>query len=181
MITIISGTDRKDSMTLKVSKIVETSYREQGVDCQICDLAQLPPGLFRPEHYGQPPPEFRPFQDMILDTQGILVVLPEYNGGMPGALKYFIDPLKFPESLQDMPCCFVGVAAGRFGALRPIEQVEMVFQYRQAHLYGKRAMFMNVEEKLNSQGTAITDEETAQILRETLQGFAQFVQKLSGP
>ncbi|RLE20696.1 MAG: NADPH-dependent oxidoreductase, partial [Acidobacteria bacterium] len=30
-------------------------------------------------------------QEAILETDGILTIVPEYNGSYPGALKYFID------------------------------------------------------------------------------------------
>jgi chromate reductase, NAD(P)H dehydrogenase (quinone) len=31
--------------------------------------------------------------------------------------------LKFPETFEKRPVCFVGVAAGIWGALRPVEQL----------------------------------------------------------
>ena len=180
MLTIISGTNRQHSMTRKVASIVHGYYQEWKVAAQICDLAQLPRGLFVAESYGRPPLEFSPFQEMILNTDGLVVVVPEYNGGIPGVLKYFIDLLQFPQSLRDKPACFVGVAAGVFGALRPIEQLAMVLQYRQAHLYGKRAMFMNVEKKLSADGRRVTCEFSREILEDTLRGFGEFARKLAG-
>ena len=181
MITILSGTNREHSMTLKIATIIHGFYQSRKIPSQICDLGQLPGGLFEPHHYGNPPPEFLPFQDMILEAAGLMVVIPEYNGGMPGVLKYFIDLLKFPESLRGQPAAFVGVAAGQFGAMRPIEQLEMVFQYRQAHLYGKRVMFMNVAEKLDTEGVKVKDNFTRGLLEEMLQGFSDFVRRLKGP
>jgi len=71
-------------------------------------------------------------------ADGIVTVVPEYNGSFPGVLKYFIDMLRFPESLYGIPAAFVGIAAGEWGALRAVEQMEMVFQYRHAHLFGRR-------------------------------------------
>ena len=85
------------------------------------DLATLPPEIFSPASYAEKPKAFRPFSDAILQSSGVVVVSPEYNGGIPGVLKYFIDMLKFPESFTDRPVCFVGLAAGMWGALRPIE------------------------------------------------------------
>ena len=43
------------------------------------------------------------------------MVAPEYNGSIPGALKYFIDLLPFPEAFEDRPVAFVGIASGRVG------------------------------------------------------------------
>jgi len=58
----------------------------------------------------------------VLMAAGLHVVLPEYNGSYPGVLKYFIDMLKFPESFENKPAAFVGVANGQWGALRAVEQ-----------------------------------------------------------
>ncbi|MCW5829624.1 MAG: NAD(P)H-dependent oxidoreductase [Deltaproteobacteria bacterium] len=178
MITILSGTNRPGSNTLKVASIGMAFYRDSKVDAQLLDLAKLPAGIFSPEHYGKPPAEFQPFQKMILETDGILVVTPEYNGGFPGALKYFIDLLKFPDSLVGKPAAFIGVAAGRFGALRPIEQLEMIFQYREAHIYGKRVLLPAVESKLSADGTAIADESIRERFEQMLLGFGEFCRRL---
>lgn len=178
MITIISGTNRKNSNTLKISEIIKSKYEEMKVPTQLCNLLELPENLFVPDHYWNTPDSFAPFQKMISETDGILVVVPEYNGSFPGALKYFIDLLKFPESLQNIPAGFIGVSAGVFGALRPIEQLEMVFQYRNAHIFGKRTFIPGVEKKLAEDGKSFTDDYINKKLDETLTGFHAFVEKL---
>ena len=50
-------------------------------------------------------------------------------------LKYFIDMLKFPGSFDRKPVCFVGVADGVWGALRPVEQLQQVFGYRHSVMF----------------------------------------------
>ena len=127
MITLIVGTNRPGSNTRKVARHVEEIYAELKVPLHVLDLAQLPPDIFSPSSYAEKPASFRPFADAILKSSGLVVVTPEYNGGMPGVLKYFIDMLKFPESFEKRPVCFIGVAAGIWGALRPIEQLQAIF------------------------------------------------------
>ncbi len=179
MITVISGTDRPNSMTRRVSQLVLERLQQAGEQTQLVDLTELPANLYNGQHYFNAPPEFKPFQDAILNTDGVITVTPEYNGSFPGALKYFIDMLKFPDSLRGMPSCFVGVAAGRFGALRPIEQLEMIYQYREAHLFGKRVMFPDVENKISADFKTITDDFVAELFESTISGFIDFVKKLS--
>ena len=71
-------------------------------------------------------------QNRVLDAAGLHVVTPEYNGSFPGVLKYFIDMLKFPESFDRKPVAFLGEAAGTWGGLRSVEQLQMIFGYRNA-------------------------------------------------
>jgi chromate reductase len=174
MITLIIGTNRPGSNTRKVAKHVEEIYAGLKVPLQVLDLAQLPPEIFSPSSYGQKPASFQPFADTILKSSGLVVVTPEYNGGMPGVLKYFIDMLKFPESFDRRPVCFVGVAAGIWGALRPVEQLQAIFGYRNAHLYPERVFLPQVNSLLNESGrlidTAILDRLKAQA-----EGFTKFV------
>jgi len=126
MITLLVGTNRPGSNTRKVAKHVEESYAELKVPLRVLDLALLPPEIFSPNSYGEKPKAFEDFSEAILQAEGLHVLTPEYNGGMPGVLKYFIDMLKFPESFEKRPVCFVGVAAGVWGGLRPGGQLQQI-------------------------------------------------------
>src|SRR5881394_3854606 len=112
MITLVVGTNRPGSRARAVSKHVEEIYRELGVQLTTLDLANLPPEIFNTDSYELQPASFAPFQQAITACHGLVVVTPEYNGGMPGILKYFIDMLEFPVSFDRRPICFVGVAKG---------------------------------------------------------------------
>jgi len=98
MITLIVGTNRPGSNTRKIAAQLEEIYAGLKVPLRVLDLAQLPPEIFSPVSYAEKPKSFHPFADAVLQSDGLHVVTPEYNGGMPGILKYFIDMLKFPES-----------------------------------------------------------------------------------
>jgi NAD(P)H-dependent FMN reductase len=153
VLTLIVGTNRPGSNTSKVAKIVERIYLKLGVPLRVLDLARMPQEIFNPASYEEKPPAFAPFSDGILQSTGLIVVTPEYNGGMPGVLKYFIDMLKFPESFERRPVCFVGVAAGMWGALRPIEQLQAIFGYRNAFLYPERVFLPRINDLLEDDGT----------------------------
>ena len=138
MIAVISGTNRPGATTRRVAELCRRLLAAEGCEVRLLDLAELPAELFDPSSYAAKPAAFAPFQDAILEACGVLVVVPEYDGSYPGVLKYFLDMLRFPDSLYEKPAAFVGLAAGRWGALRAVEQLEMVFQYRHAHLFGRR-------------------------------------------
>src|ERR1700689_1777919 len=134
-VLIISGTNRPGSNPRIVAKLVEGHYQSQNLPSEFLDLLDLPIEVFEPTVYAKKPPSVVAIQRRIFDCPGIHIVTPEYNGSFPGILKYFIDLLKFPESFDRKPVAFVGVAAGAFGGLRPVEQLQMVFSYRNAHIY----------------------------------------------
>ena len=179
MITIIAGTNRPGSNTLKVTRFVESIYASTRVPHRVLDLAQLPAEIFSPASYSQKPASFQPFLESVLTSSGLVVVTPEYNGGIPGILKYFIDMLKFPESFIDRPVCFVGLAAGIWGALRPVEQLQQIFGYRNAFVYPQRVFLPGVDDLLGADGR-IKDPEIVERLEAQAAGFVSFVEKLRG-
>jgi NAD(P)H-dependent FMN reductase len=179
MITLIVGTNRPGSNTRKVARHVEELYAERKIPLRVMDLAQLPPEIFAPTSYAAKPPAFQPFAEAVLQAAGLHVVTPEYNGGMPGVLKYFIDMLKFPESFERRPVCFTGLAAGIWGALRPVEQLQGIFGYRNAYVYPGRVFLPQIDSLLDEAGR-LKDPELLERLRAQVEGFAQFVERFRG-
>ena len=176
---VISGTDRNDSNTLRVSLVIQKIYKELGEDVEVIDLRDVKPHLHTGPHYGNAPQpeELTIFTQKILKSDGLIVVTPEYNGSMPGVLKYFIDHLKFPESFEYRPVCFVGLGA-MFGGLRPVEHLQQVFGYRNAFIYPVRVFMMNVWNSLKN--GEIQDVPLRTLLVDQAKGFQAFTRALSG-
>ena len=176
MVAIIAGTNRPDSNTRKVAGQIQEIYSSVGAETKLLNLAKLPPEIFHPGSYENKPESFGEFTETVLSSQGLVVVTPEYNGGMPGILKYFIDMLPFPESFENRPVCFVGIAAGMWGALRPVEQLQAVFGYRNAHIFPGRVFVHGVFELIGDDGK-INDEDLVARLTKQANGFTEFVSR----
>ena len=177
--TLIVGTNRPGSNTRKVAAQVEQIYAGLKVPLKVVDLAQLPPEIFSPSSYAEKPAAFKPFADAVLQAEGLVIVTPEYNGSVPGILKYFIDMLKFPESFEKRPVCFIGLAAGIWGALRPVEQLQMIFGYRNAYLFPERVFMPRIYDLLDETGK-LNDPEIVKRLQGQAAGFVEFVEKNRG-
>jgi NAD(P)H-dependent FMN reductase len=173
MITVISGTNRPNSKTRKIAVLVQEMLTEEGEEVALIDLANLPAEIFADSSYASKPESFEAFQNAVFESDGLLTVVPEYNGSFPGVLKYFIDMLRFPESLYETPAAFVGISSGRWGGLRAVEHLEMVFQYRHAHLFGRRCFIPRVGNALDASGQ-LTDPDIADRLRTTVLDFVGF-------
>ena len=113
----------------------------------------------------------------MVAADGLHIVTPEYNGGMPGALKLFIDHLPFPQSFERRPVCFTGVAAGRWGALRPIEQLQGVFGYRNAYQLPDRVFITGAHRVLDESGWP-NDDFLSKKLAAQIEHFVAFCQAL---
>lgn len=178
MITVISGTNREGSQSLKLAGKLAELYSEITPNVNLLDLAKLPATAFLPSAYKDKPAELNEhFIQPVLDSSGLVVVVPEYNGSFPGVLKLFIDLLPFPESFECRPVAFVGLAAGQYGALRAVEQLQQVFGYRNAFNFNQR-VFIPASYKLFSNDGAIADADLAQRLRKQAEHFVRFTQQI---
>ena len=177
MLTVIAGTNRPRSRTLPIARAVREILVGLGEEVAFLDLAELPRDLIVGTSYTVKPRGFAEFQEAVLAARGVVTVVPEYNGSFPGILKYFIDMLRFPESLYEKPAAFVGISTGKWGAVRAVEQLEMVFQYRQAHLYGRRVFIPEVKGMIDGAGLLV-DPELAGRLDRMLAGFVTFCRRL---
>lgn len=175
-ILVISGTNRPGSYCLRVAKRAAEHYAQLGVPHSLFSLLELPQSIFLPESYAKKPPEFAPIQRRILGAAGLHLIVPEYNGGFPGVLKLFIDHLKFPDSFEHKPVCFTGEANGMWGAFRPLEQIQMIFGYRNAYTFPHRVFIPHVQSQFDAEGRLA--EAYDQRLREQAVKFPEFVRKL---
>jgi NAD(P)H-dependent FMN reductase len=152
-ITVISGTNRAGSVTRALSGHIAAIHEQLGAQVSLLDLGDLPPAIFTPAAYAEKPADFvHAFTDPVLRSDGLVVVTPEYNGSFPGVLKLFIDHLPFPEAFDNRPVSFVGIAAGQFGALRPVEHLQQIFGYRNAHVYPRRVFIAYAGKALGADG-----------------------------
>lgn len=173
-IVVLPGTNRAGSFSGRVAGAVAERYRaHDGVDVQLLDLGQLPSGLLDPGSYATKPDGWQPFADAVLAADGLHVVTPEYNGGFPGVLKLFIDHLPFPAAFDKRPVCFTGVANGRFGALRPVEQLQGIFGYRNAFQFPERVFIPGVRQSVDEAGWP-TDDFVGGLLQSQVDGFVAF-------
>lgn len=178
MIVVIAGTNRAGSNTRKIADQAVADHRSLGGEVELLDLAGMQRDCFSPGAYGEKPTAFtEEFVEPVLASDGLVVVTPEYNGSFPGALKLFIDLLPFPDAFDGRPVSFIGLSAGAAGAVRPVEQLQMVFAYRNAYLFNRRVFLPRVSSLLNEEGK-VADEDLSRRLFAQAEGFEAFVSGL---
>ncbi|NGP75587.1 NAD(P)H-dependent oxidoreductase [Balneolaceae bacterium YR4-1] len=174
---IISGTDRPNSNSLRIARYLQGEYRKHGVDADIVNLQDFPTSAVEGGRYADKPEEVEAFIQPVLESDAIVIVCPEYNGGYPGILKLFIDYLPFPESLNKKPISFIGHANGAFGGLRAVEQLQHVVGYRNAHVFPERVFIPRIGKNFDDK-EGITDPFQQDLLQEQIKNFIGFVENL---
>lgn len=152
MITIISGTNRPVSNTLKVAKYYQKQLAEKGLETELLDLQDLPENFINQDLYGKRSSAFETIQDLITKTTKFLFIIPEYNGSYPGILKVFIDACAFPESFYDKKACLVGISSGKYGNIRGVEHFNGVCAYLHLNVMPLRLHIPDVKTELDENG-----------------------------
>lgn len=119
----IVGSLRKESLTLKVAEAV-AALGPEGMTIEIT-RSDLP--LYDGDRDGdESPADVVGLRERVAGADGLLVLTPEYNYGVPGPLKNTLDWLSRPayrSVLRDKPATTVGVSPGPSGATRAVSQV----------------------------------------------------------
>lgn len=172
---IISGTDRPNSNALKVSEYVKTLYQKAGAEVEVISLEDFPLEEVVGGRYGKKLPAVEKFREPIIQADGLIFVIPEYNGSFPGILKMFVDYLPFPKAFEKMPMAFIGEANGAFGAMRSVEQFQMIANYRNALQFPERVFIPRVKEEF-VEGEGLKDPFKQNLLNSQVQNFMKFVE-----
>lgn len=173
MVTIISGTNRPGSNTLKVAKYYQKMLAQKGLQTNILSLEQLPDQLISSDLYGKRSPEFQAIQEMVASTEKFLFIIPEYNGSFPGVLKTFIDACNFPESFYDKKACLVGISSGKYGNIRGIDHFGGVCSYLHLHVMPLRIHISAIKHELD-ENNDFFKEDTLKFTGQQIDKFVAF-------
>lgn len=150
MVQIISGTDRPGSRTLQVTNFIVGLYNELKVPCELMDMAKLDlADAAGGDYYKGARGTFKTYVDKINAADGVVFVIPEYNGSFPGILKLFIDYWEYPRTFENRPMAFIGLGT-RWGGLRPVEHLQQVVGYRNAFVFPHRLFITNVKDNFQN-------------------------------
>jgi len=169
MLTIISGTNRKDSFTKRVSLQYRDFLAASGVESNLVALDEI--DIMDMINRG---PAFKRLQEEVLvPTQKFIFILPEYNGTFPGILKLMIDCCDPRACYWHKKVLLTGVASGRAGNLRGMDHLSSSFLYNKMLVHPNRLPLSVVDKLLDPEGR-FHDEGTIRAIGIQLQEFIEF-------
>jgi chromate reductase, NAD(P)H dehydrogenase (quinone) len=124
------------------------------------------------------PPAVRTLKDRILAADGLLLVTPEYNGGVPGVFKNAVDWLSrptpgLPDVFKDRAVAVIGASPGGFGSLlAQTHWLPVLRALGTRHYSGGRLALSRAQAAFNADGR-LQDEGQQRQLVEFLQGFVR--------
>mgnify|MGYP001345103178 CR=1 FL=1 len=173
MITIISATNRKESLTYKIATSYSSLLNDLNIENQIMDLCDLPSDFMFSNFYGASTEVFKNIVEKYIQrAEKFVVVSPEYHGSYPGIFKAFIDCIG-NEGVKEKKVALVGVSTGRAGNLRGLDHLSALFNHLRAEVYSSKPK-LSVVHKLFNEQDVLDDSDTLKLIQNQINGFLTF-------
>jgi chromate reductase len=121
------------------------------------------------------PPAVAELNRLMAETDGLLLVTPEYNNGIPGVFKNAIDWMSRGEGLalfKGKPVAVLGASPGNFGTAQAQTHWHQVLRTLQTRPYWESRLMVSKARDLFDADGNLTDDKTRQRLTEFVAGFA---------
>ena len=119
--------------------------------------------------------------DAIRAADGVIIVSPEYNYGVPGGLKNAVDwvsRLK-DQPFKDMPVALQSVAGGPLGGGRVQYQWRQVLVFLEALAFLRPEVFIGMAaQKFDEKTLEFKDEAGINFIKQQLAGFEKFIRRV---
>lgn len=132
-VLVIEGTVRDGRKSIHPARYVTELFQEDGHEAELFDMRKYDIPLLRKRRFkaSDPHPDIETFGQKVEAADTIVIVTPEYNHSIPGALKNLLDHL-YPE-YENKPFAYVTVSAGGFGGVRALSHLHDVTLEFNAH------------------------------------------------
>ena len=166
MITIISGTNRKDNVSKKVALEYQRLLGEKLFESTLLLLDEVNMSV-RNDEFIQIEAEF------LKPAEKFIIISPEYNGSYPGILKLMIDNTDVPKVWWHKKVLLTGVSTGRAGNLRGMEHLTGSLLHMKMLVHPNR-LPISVVDKLMDSNNRFTDLRTLAAVNLQIDEFLNF-------
>jgi chromate reductase len=179
-IAVIVGSLRAGSLNRRTAEAL-ARLAPEGLALEIVEIGDLP--LYNQDFDDDPPQQWRAFRDRIRGFDGVLFVTPEYNRGLPAALKNAVDVGSRPYGHSvwaGKPAGVVSVSPGGLGGFGANHQLRQslvfldmpVLQQPEAYFGGAGSYF--------DEAGALANDATRAVMQRFIDAYGEWVEKILG-
>ena len=150
----------------------------EGMRLEIVRIPEFP--LYSQEREDAFPANITAFKGRIAAADGVIIVTPEYNRGMPGSLKNVLDWTSRPTGQHPWSGKSVGVigaSSGPRGTIVAQYDLKRIMNYFGAHLMGSPEFYVDNSDKKIEDGI-LKDEKAKDYLKKYLAAFKVHIEKI---
>ncbi len=119
--------------------------------------------------------------DAIRAADGVLIISPEYNWTIPGALKNALDWVSRTKDqpFNNKPVAIQSASGGPLGGARVQYQLRMALTFLNSFVFGTPEIFVGLAHtKFDETTLELKDEPTRKFVTQQLEGFARFIDRV---
>lgn len=172
---LIVGSVSEPSLNRRFADALVRLAPETGLVISEIPIAELP--FYGAQYDKDFPAVGRAFKDAVDSADGLLIVTPEYNRSIPGALKNALDWASRPSgqsSLTGKPTGVTGASKGAISTALAQSHLKSILAAQGAPLVGAPEVYIRITEDFFTEDGAIAAEGT----RDFLTGFLQRLHEL---
>ena len=159
VIGIISGSNRMGRMSHKVAQYLQSLVTEHPdvTESVMLDVHAYDFPVMEERHgrLDNPPEGLEDFHQELLRCDALVIVTPEYNGGMAGSLKNTLD--YFRKEFKGKPMTAVTVSSGSFGGANALHQLWFWMLYVGAYVSPTKLLVSKVNEAFDDTGNVVSE------------------------
>ena len=166
MYTIVSGTNRLNSNTIRVAEQYQRLLQSKGIEAKIVSLVGL--------NVLERNPEYQKIEaEMLIPAKKFIFVSPEYNGSIPGVLKAMFDISDISKAWWGKKALLVGVSTGRAGNLRGMDHLTGILHFLKVIVHHNK-LPISIVDKISDRDGVIIDQYTLKAIETQVDEFIDF-------
>lgn len=176
---VFSASLRTDSLNTRLSSLVTASIEEQGGVVDRATMGDFDAPSYNGDVEGAVglPAGARAFRTRLEAAHGFVIVSPEYNGSMPGALKNVIDWVSRvrPQPFNERHGLLLSASPSMAGGNRGLWALRVPLEHLGARVYPDMFSLAQAHRAFDDEGR-IADERLAARLHDTVANFLDLVE-----
>lgn len=127
------------------------------------------------------PAEVEAFAAAVRDADAVIIVTPEYNWTIPGALKNALDWVSRmkDQPFAEKPVAIQSASMGPLGGARMQYHLRMALTYMNSFVFGTPEIFVGLAQtKFDKDTLELKDQPTRDILTQQLAAFAKYIARV---
>jgi len=177
---VLLGTNRDKPLSGIIATQINLLLDQKGLKYKFLSLGDLDAQNYGPEMYlkEKRSTELTKLQEeTMIPAKKWIIIMPEYNGSMPGVLKAFIDLMslkKVKETFHFKKVLLIGVAAGRAGNLRGMDHLSGILNHMKMNVFPVKQPISKIEDFVDVSDYKITDSGVSDLLSKLIDQFNEY-------
>lgn len=154
-IPVVLGTGRKERNSKYVAEFVHGQAQDFGFETQLVDVLDHAHPTTIPAW--EKNEQFTEWKEVVTRSNGLVLIVPEYNHGYPGELKILLDSAYDEYNFKTVG--IVGVSKGGFSGTRVVDHIKPVL-IELGLMPISMSLYYGKVEEMFGEGKTVTDEKT---------------------